>query len=62
MAGCGFGGSCLPKDVAALVAHGRKAGVDMDLLDAVLSVNRKQPGQIISLLKKHMPKLSGKRI
>jgi UDPglucose 6-dehydrogenase len=62
LAGCGFGGSCLPKDVAALVARGRQAGIDMDLLDAVLDVNRKQPGQIINLLKKHMPTLSGKRI
>ncbi len=34
--GCGFGGSCLPKDVQALIARGRQAGVAMPLLEAVI--------------------------
>jgi UDPglucose 6-dehydrogenase len=61
-AGCGFGGSCLPKDVKALVAHGRKAGVPMNLLDAVIQINDQQPKKIIDLLKKHHPSLSGVRV
>lgn len=61
-AGCGFGGSCLPKDVKALVAHGRKAGVPMGLLDSVIQVNQQQPQQVISLLKKHYPSLRGVRV
>src|SRR5207249_393796 len=31
-AGCGFGGSCLPKDVSALIAHGESIGLPMRLL------------------------------
>jgi UDPglucose 6-dehydrogenase len=61
-AGCGFGGSCLPKDVNALVAHGEDAGVPMPLLRAVISVNQGQPGQILRLLEKHFPTLSGLRV
>ncbi len=62
LAGCGFGGSCLPKDVAALVAHGRQHGLEMALLDTVLRVNRAQPAQVIQLLEKHLHALHGKRI
>lgn len=61
-AGCGFGGSCLPKDVKALVAHGEKAGVRMNVLEAVLTVNHQQPARVIRLLKKHFPKLTGIRV
>ena len=62
LAGCGFGGSCLPKDVAALIAHGRMHGQEMSLLDAVLSINRQQPARILGLLGKHFSDLAGKRI
>jgi UDPglucose 6-dehydrogenase/GDP-mannose 6-dehydrogenase len=62
LAGCGFGGSCLPKDVAALVAHGRKCGQEMALLDAVLRINRQQPARVLDLLGKHFADLSGKRV
>ena len=58
-AGCGFGGSCFPKDVKALIAHGKKAGRSMELLDAVIQVNKKQPHQVMSLLKKRFPSLRG---
>jgi UDPglucose 6-dehydrogenase len=61
-AGCGFGGSCLPKDVKALVAHGRKAGLPMSLLDSIIQVNEQQPQRIIALLKKHHPSLRGVRV
>lgn len=62
MAGCGFGGSCLPKDVSALVAHGESSGVPMDLLASVLAVNGRQVEQIFRLLGKHFPSLAGKRV
>jgi UDPglucose 6-dehydrogenase/GDP-mannose 6-dehydrogenase len=61
-AGCGFGGSCLPKDVKALVAHGHKVGEPMRLLDAVIQVNEQQPQKVVSLLKKHYPSLRDLRV
>lgn len=61
-AGCGFGGSCLPKDVSALVAHGKSLGVPMDMLQASLTVNSRQPDQIFRLLAKHFPALKERRI
>lgn len=62
MAGCGFGGSCLPKDVNALISHGKELGIPMDLLQSVLTVNGSQPCQIFALLAKHFPSLNGVRI
>lgn len=56
-AGCGFGGSCFPKDVKALIAHGRKLGAAMDLLDAVIRVNHTQPQRMLALLNEHFPDL-----
>ncbi|MBD2327267.1 UDP-glucose/GDP-mannose dehydrogenase family protein [Alkalinema sp. FACHB-956] len=61
-AGCGFGGSCLPKDVKALIAHGEKYGSPMPLLDAVIQVNQAQPKQVIARLHKHFPSLEGVRV
>jgi UDPglucose 6-dehydrogenase/GDP-mannose 6-dehydrogenase len=60
--GCGFGGSCLPKDVSALIAHGREVGESMALLDAVIRVNAAQPGRIVDLLYKYWPRLHGVRV
>ncbi len=56
-AGCGFGGSCFPKDVKALIAHGRKIGRPMTLLDSVIHINEQQPRQVLNLLQKHFPSL-----
>lgn len=61
-AGCGFGGSCLPKDVKALVAHGETRGQSMPLLDTVIKVNQRQPGRIIDKLKKHFTSLGGVKV
>lgn len=61
-AGCGFGGSCFPKDVKALIAYGKKLGASMQILDSVISVNEKQPARLITLLKKHFPDLVGVKV
>ena len=61
-AGCGFGGSCFPKDVKALVSFGKKVGRSMQLLNAVIRVNEEQPKQILSILKKHFSSLKRVRI
>jgi UDPglucose 6-dehydrogenase/GDP-mannose 6-dehydrogenase len=58
-AGCGFGGSCLPKDVAALVAHGRELGLEMSMLGAVLQVNAGQPDEVMKLIRRHVDGLQG---
>jgi UDPglucose 6-dehydrogenase len=61
-AGCGFGGSCFPKDVKALIAHGRKAGSPMRILESAISVNEEQPGQVLALLHRHFPSLEGVKL
>jgi UDPglucose 6-dehydrogenase len=61
-AGCGFGGSCFPKDVKALAAHGRAVGVPMRVLDAVVEVNERQPERIMELLDRGFPSLLGRRV
>lgn len=60
--GIGFGGSCFPKDVRALVAGARTHGEDLNILDAVLKVNEAQPLRVLSLLRKHLPTLEGRTI
>lgn len=48
-AGCGFGGSCLPKDLRALVRFARTIGVDPRMLDAALKVNETRPDALVRL-------------
>ncbi len=61
-AGAGFGGSCFPKDVSALIHLASVAGERTPLLDTVMEVNNKQPLRMLKILKKHIPILKGKRI
>ena len=61
-AGCGYGGSCLPKDTKALVAHGAAHGAPMPLLTAVIETNQAQPAKMVALLEKHFPSLRGLRV
>lgn len=58
-AGCGFGGSCFPKDLTAIIACARAIGRPMLLLEAVVKVNQEQPQQVLSLLAKHVPSVKG---
>lgn len=61
-AGCGFGGSCFPKDVKALISHGQKAGQEMNILQSVIDLNHAQPLRLLSLLGKHFDGLQGRKI
>lgn len=61
-AGCGFGGSCFPKDVKALNAYGAKKGLPMQLLNSVIDVNAVQYKQVMERLHKHFPSLDAVRV
>ena len=61
-AGAGFGGSCFPKDVRALITAGSDAGHEMHLLRSVMQVNKEQPYRMLELLKKHLGNLKEARI
>ncbi len=60
--GCGFGGSCFPKDVNAIVSFASSIGAKTPLLDAVLSVNNERSDKIIELSKKILPNFNDKKI
>ncbi|WP_224243275.1 UDP-glucose dehydrogenase family protein [Hyalangium gracile] len=51
--GVGYGGSCFPKDVKALVATGREHGLELDLLRAVERTNERQKKLLVNKALKH---------
>jgi len=57
--GCGFGGSCLPKDVNALRAHARGRRAAPRLLDAVMEVNAQRPEQFGKMAEEALGSLRG---
>jgi UDPglucose 6-dehydrogenase/GDP-mannose 6-dehydrogenase len=61
-AGCGYGGSCLPKDVAALAVRGREVGSRLRLLEAVTEVNDRQPARLVELVRERLGALAGRRV
>src|SRR6476469_1146240 len=60
--GIGFGGSCLPKDVAALRYVGETVGVATPILSAVQAVNQTQRTNAVRRLVARLGPLEGKRI
>ncbi|MGZ3458326.1 MAG: UDP-glucose dehydrogenase family protein, partial [Archangium sp.] len=58
--GVGYGGSCFPKDVKALVAKGREQGLELDLLRAVERTNERQKKLMVHKALKHFGSLDGR--
>jgi UDPglucose 6-dehydrogenase len=61
-AGIGWGGSCFPKDLSALIQTGADYGYDAQLLKATVSVNQQQRALVIEKLQKSLKILKGKTI
>src|SRR5215216_2929920 len=61
-AGLGWGGSCFPKDVAALRATAREYEHETPLLDAATAVNERQRKMVIHKLQRDLHSLKGKRV
>jgi len=60
--GIGWGGSCFPKDVNALISLFNGKDVCSKVIESAVDVNDVQPLKLIELLKHHIPKLHGKSI
>ncbi|MBU4492341.1 MAG: UDP-glucose/GDP-mannose dehydrogenase family protein, partial [Euryarchaeota archaeon] len=56
-AGAGFGGSCFPKDVKALIGKAKEIGYEPVLLKSVIEVNERQPSMMVTLLKNKLGNL-----
>lgn len=61
-AGPGFGGSCFPKDLQALLHIGAEAGIELDLIRAVQDTNERQKRVLGDRVAAHFGALTGRRI
>jgi UDPglucose 6-dehydrogenase len=61
-AGLGYGGSCFPKDVKALIACSKAFGYTPELLESAENVNHGQPLKAVEFCKEDLGNLEGKRI
>ena len=61
-AGPGYGGSCLPKDMKAIINLSSKIGAQPILFNAVEKTNKQQISNIMKLIKQNIGKIKGKKI
>ena len=61
-AGLGYGGSCFPKDVKALIACSRDLGYKAELLESIENVNEKQPLRAVEFCRQKLGSLKGKNV
>ena len=59
--GVGFGGSCFPKDVSAIISAAHAADYTPEMLEATLDINEIQPQRLLGLLDSHID-VTGKRV
>ena len=52
--GVGFGGSCFPKDVSAIISAAEEQGYEPPVLNAAVKLNDRQPGRLVDLLADHL--------
>jgi UDPglucose 6-dehydrogenase len=60
--GVGYGGSCFPKDVKAILRFAKDKGYDFRILDAVETVNQQQKQVLVEKMQRHFGSLKGKTI
>lgn len=61
--GCGYGGSCFPKDVRALIRTGADHGCEMSVISAVEAANERQKDVVLNKLRAIFgPDMSGRRV
>ena len=60
--GCGFGGSCFPKDVKAILNYANEKNISTPLLKAILDINDERPKKMISLCESILDGLENKKI
>ena len=58
--GCGFGGSCFPKDVKAIRNYGIKKGLKMEMARSIININNRQPAELVKIMEEidNLEKLS----
>lgn len=61
-AGLGFGGSCFPKDLRALVQTGKEYGLSLDVAGAAITANSKPAANLLARLTRDLGGLAGKHI
>ena len=61
-AGLGWGGSCFPKDLNALIYEAKELGYEPTLLNAVVKVNAGQPARLLGLARKKIKSLKGRKV
>jgi UDPglucose 6-dehydrogenase len=61
-AGCGYGGSCFPKDVEALIHRAKELGYEPKLLEEVHELNKRQKVRLVEQLEKKVGGLRNKKI
>ena len=61
-AGCGYGGSCLPKDIKSLIKIGEENKQEMMILKSVEAVNAAQKNILFEKFKKHFGNVKGRRV
>ncbi len=61
-AGIGWGGSCFPKDIAALIAVGKEYNYDMPIVEAARQVNELQCVRVVEKLQTHLKGVRGRTI
>ncbi len=60
--GCGFGGSCFPKDIQAILDYAKKNKIKTPLLNAILEINEERPNKMVILSESILGTLKNKRV
>lgn len=61
-AGSGFGGSCFPKDIKALMHFSKRLGYSPPIVEATMKVNEDQPLRVVKMAEEKLGSLEGKKI